>query len=162
VHYLVKATNRDGGVIYSLYGGNVPQGNDGQPLITAAAAAGLLMSDGVRPETLPRWVRSANTASLQQMRAIRNNGSFAMVQQYQMARACFALGESGHAKMEPGIRDSDLVKWSAYRANLFKAVKDAQGKDGNWPDIYLGPAYSTALALVILQLDNDYLPAFSR
>ena len=54
------------------------------------------------------------------------------------------------------------MRWSAYRALLFKAVKATQGKDGSWPDVYIGPAYSTALALMILQLDNDFVSAFSR
>jgi hypothetical protein len=54
------------------------------------------------------------------------------------------------------------VKWSAYRAALFKELKDAQGKDGAWVDKTSGPTYPTALALVILQFDNEYLPAFSR
>jgi prenyltransferase beta subunit len=162
VQYLTKATNREGGIIYSIYGGVMPQGRDGQPQITAAAAAGLLMFDGVRPDVLPRWIRNANTESLRLMVGVRNTGSFGLFQQYQMARACFALGESGHAKMEPDLREKDLVKWSAYRARLFKEIKTAQRKDGSWADIYVGPVYSTSLALIILQLDNDYLPAFSR
>lgn len=162
VQYLTKATNREGGIIYSIYGGVTPQGNDGQPQITAAAAAGLLMFDGMRPEVLPRWIGNANTASLRLMAGVRNTGSYGLFQQYQMARACFALGERGHSKMDPELLEKDLVKWSVYRAKLFKEIKNAQSKDGSWPDIYFGPVYSTAMALVILQLDNDYLPAFSR
>jgi len=162
VQYLIKSTNRDGGIIYSIFGDAVPQGNDGYPLNTAGAAAGLLMSDGVRPPTLPMWIKSAHTPSLQQIGGVRTNGSSALFQQFQMGRAAFALGETGHAKLDPEVREADRVKWSAYRAKLFKAMKATQSKNGSWPDPYFGPVYSTAMALVILQLDNDYLPAFSR
>ncbi len=38
-----------------------------------------------------------------------------------------------------------------------------QGEDGLWsqPDSY-GPAYGTAMALIILQIPNNYLPIFQR
>jgi hypothetical protein len=164
VRYLVKSTARDGGVVYSIFGGMTPeaQGNVGQPMITASAAAGVLMAEGSRPETLPRWVKSANTASVQQMPNIRNNGAFAMIQQYQMARVCYALGEHGHGRLEPSLRDAELVTWSKYRSLLFKTLKETQAKDGSWADQFFGPAYNTAMALIILQLDKDHLPAFSR
>lgn len=162
IDYLVKATNRDGGVIYSIYGGVRPMGNDGQPMHTACAAAGLLMSEGARPEALARWVKNAKTATAGQMRFIRDYGAYGLLPLYEMARAAYALGENGHRKLDPEARDADLVRWSVYRADLFKALKGAQSKDGSWPDQNYGPAYTTALALVILQLDNDYLPAFSR
>ena len=161
VRYLVNSTNRDGGVIYSIYGGAVPRGNDGQPLHTAGAAAGLLMTDGARPEVLAKWVRNAHSSTAPQLRDLRNT-SYVLHMHYHMARAAYALGESGHARLEPDARGADLLKWSAYRATAFKAVKAAQGKDGGWADPSVGPTYSTALALVILQLDNGYLPAFSR
>jgi hypothetical protein len=162
VRYLVKATHPEGGVIYSLYGGAVPALNIGQPHITATAVAAVLMSDGPRPETLSRWVKFANQTTAQQLRQIRGNDAFALLQQYQMARASFALGERGHRQLDPTPRDTELVKWSAYRAKLFKTVMESQAKNGSWPGPSFGPVYSTALALNILQLDNAYLPAFSR
>jgi hypothetical protein len=162
VAYLTRATNRDGGVVSSLYGGYVPRDFDGLPTATTAASASLLMSDGSRPEQLARWVRNANRTVFPQMLNVRAPNSIALFQQCQLARTGFALGESGHHRLDPDAPATDLVKWSAYRPALFKALKDTQNKDGSWPDSFARPIYSTALALIVLQLDNDYLPALSR
>lgn len=162
VGYLVRCTAPDGGVVYSLYGGGQAVNANVQPINTASAAAGLLMTDNARPAALSKWVRSANGAVVPQMRALRTGGAYAMFLQYQMARTAYALGEDGHARLDPDARETDRIKWSAHRASVFKAVKDAQGKDGSWPDVNFSPSYTTALALVILQLDNGYLPALSR
>jgi hypothetical protein len=162
VRYLAKCTAPNGGITYSLAVGDQLVNNNTQPLQTAGAAAALLTVDSPRPEALAKWIGSASAGAASQMRSLRNAGSYGLLLQCHMARAAYALGESGHARLDPDVRDTALVKWSAHRASVFKAVKDVQGKDGSWADPYVGPAYSTALALVILQLDNGYLPAFSR
>ena len=164
LRYLAKATNRDGGVIYSTFGGAVPMGNDGQPGISATAAAGALTGDGARPEQLAAWVRNTrSTNPAPQPQFLRNGGTYILIQQYQACRVAFALGETGHRRLDPTARDEDLFRWSVHRAKVYKALKESQGKNGSWPDDQaIGPVYATALALVILQLDNDYLPALSR
>ncbi len=163
VQYLSKATNNEGGIIYSIFGGQVPRGNDGQPMISSMAAAGALMQDGSRPELLAKWVKYANgTNTAQQLQLLRTNGIYAIPHQHHLSRVAFALGENGHRKLDPDASEESLLRWSVHRARLFKVLKETQGKDGNWPDQNFGPVYSTALTLVILQLDNDYLPAFSR
>ena len=56
--YLAKATNPEGGIVFSLANGIQPQGGDGQAPPTAAAAA-ILFSLAKRPEPLPKWVSFA-------------------------------------------------------------------------------------------------------
>ena len=85
-----------------------------------------------------------------------------MQQHLALARLANALGEDGHRKLDPRMKDADLLQWSAYRARLFGYLKATQVKDGSWADPFISPAYGTALALIMLQLDNNYLPAFSR
>src|SRR5262249_672092 len=114
VGYLVKATNRDGGVIYSINGGTVPVGNDGQLISTASAAATLLMADGVRPTTLPGWVKNASATNAQQFQFFRDSGYYGMIHQLQMARIYFSLGEGGHRKLDPDMREADLARWPNY------------------------------------------------
>ncbi len=162
--YLAKATNRDGGIIYSIFGGAVPMGNDGQPMYSAMAAAGALMRDGARPDPLAKWVKNSyGTNTAQQLQFIRNgNAVYSLLPQYHLSRVAFALGENGHQKLDSTANDAAVLRWSDYRAKFFKVLKETQGKDGNWTDGTYGPVYPTALALIILQLDNDYLPAFSR
>ena len=79
-----------------------------------------------------------------------------------MARAAFCLGDAGHRRIAPAAHDAGLVKWSEYKRAAFKPLMNAQGADGSWPDRFLGGVHNTALILTVLQLDNEYLPAFSR
>ncbi len=162
LQYLIRSSNRDGGIIYSNYGGAVPQGNDGQGMISAAAAAGLLTMDGHRPELLPQWAKFGQRDAMQQLQYVGSNPSGILMYHFHAARTAFALGETGHKKLQPDTPDDKLVRWSSYRAAAFKALKQAQSKDGSWADQSFGSQYTTALALFVLQLDNDYLPVFSR
>lgn len=160
VGYLVTATSRNGGVRFSA-GAVENAGGDSDGVATASAAAGLMMSDGARPAALAEWVKHAREISLLPRNDLFTNSN-AMAQYYSMARVAYCLGEAGHSRLAPTAADAELVKWSAYKKATFKALTGAQGADGSWPDPYLGPAHSTAHVLIVLQLDNGYLPAFSR
>jgi hypothetical protein len=166
VAHLVKATNRAGEVIYSTAGGVTPVGGDGQPASSACAAVALLASQELRPGVLRGWVKHTATTGPQQLVGLKNTTGFGLgytlLAHLQTARVYFALGEDGHRNLDPRAEDAGLMKWSAHRAALFKNVKETQGKDGSWADGNFGPAFTTALALVILQLDNEYVPALSR
>jgi hypothetical protein len=48
--------------------------------------------------------------------------------------------------------------WPAIRAELL----DRQQPDGAWADPSVGPAYGTAMALIILQMPKRYLPIFQK
>ena len=163
VRYLVQCTKPDGAIRYGRTSEFGAGDTEGPPRLGAKAASLLLTHDGPRPGQLAGWVMSANSTNApQQLQLLRNGGGYAMQYQYYLARVAYALGENGHRKLDPKARDENALRWPAHRVNLFKALTEAQGKDGNWPDPNYGPAYTTALALNILQLDNDYLPAFSR
>lgn len=161
--YLTKATNKQGGVIYTLSGGALPRGNDGQPQVSAMAAVAALGHDGARPEVLRGWVATGvGSNAAQRLQNVRAGGVYPLSDQLHIARTAFGLGEIGHRKLDPDARDGALVRWSAVRAPLFKELHKLQAKNGSWPDPNIGPEYATAVALLILQLDNDYLPAFAR
>lgn len=161
--YLGRATNMQGGIIYSLTGNVVPRGNDGQPGISAMAAASALALDS-RPGQFAGWVTNAGSAVTQQyfVSLKQGGGVYSLTQLLHVSRVAFALGDTGHRKLDPDARDAALLRWSDQRAKLFKTLKEMQGKDGSWNEVSFGPAYFSAQALVILQLDNDFLPAFSR
>ena len=61
-------------------------------------------------------------------------------------------------------REGD-AKWAAYREQMQKRlITEAQG-DGEgmfWPQGYIGPVYTTATNLTILQLDRGALPIYQR
>jgi hypothetical protein len=63
-----------------------------------------------------------------------------------------------------------LAMWTAggdYWPNWFPAIRDellARSRQGNgrWHDTQFGEAYATAMALIVLQLPNNYLPILQK
>jgi hypothetical protein len=74
----------------------------------------------------------------------------------------YTLGEDGHKKLRPDLRDDQLLKWSKYREIIFDYIASRQNQDGSWNQGYIGPVYTTSLHLLILQLDKGNLPILSR
>jgi len=57
----------------------------------------------------------------------------------------------------------DLADWEAYWKLARPAILGRQERDGLWTQGEgPGPAYATAMALIILQIPNNYLPIFQR
>lgn len=53
--------------------------------------------------------------------------------------------------------------WDTYWAQAAPQIVSRQTRDGSWPGVEgPGPAYGTAIALIILQIPNQYLPIFQR
>ncbi len=69
--------------------------------------------------------------------------------QYYAALAMWTAGDEYWMPWFPAIRDELLIKRRA-------------GSNGGWSDPYHGPAYATAMALIILQLPNNYLPILQK
>jgi hypothetical protein len=55
-----------------------------------------------------------------------------------------------------------LLKWSRYREVVFDYLATKQSTDGSWNSGAVGPVYSTALHLIIMQLDKGHLPIYQR
>lgn len=159
VRYLVKATADDGRVRYDVASPE-PDGVVGDPMLAAGAAVATMMSDGPRPDVLTKWVKYAKAGASPAMQNLATN-PIALSQQYIMARAAYGLGDDGHRRLDPAD-DEKLVTWAAYKRAAFQPLADAQAKDGGWPESTFGRALTTAHVLIALQLDNGYLPAFSR
>lgn len=164
--YYAAATTTEGGVTYSLSavrpGG--ARADVTNPVSTALAAASFLTAPR-RPPELRRWVAAAERTMPAVPGSSRPGGFTSsvafMLQSLAFARVAHALGDDGYRSLVPGA-SGGVMRWSAHRERLFPCVRGAQSPDGSWADASFGPARATALALIILQLDNDYLPAFSR
>lgn len=167
IQYLTKATTASGGVSYTITGPGSLAVGQGQGLQTAAAAAAVA-SSGRKIAPLPKWISYSkrDLPRLEQPgvppRAALNPST--LQQHLAAARVALALGETGHGALDPDAREADQFRWSPYREQLYKALKSTQLTDGSWSDSGrgIGPVYATSLALIILQLDNNYLPAFSK
>jgi hypothetical protein len=68
--------------------------------------------------------------------------------QYYAALAMWTAGDDYWTPWFPAIRDELLSK--------------RRGVGGSWSDPYYGDAYATAMALIILQLPNNYLPILQK
>jgi hypothetical protein len=157
VDFLAKATTESGVGRNPKFG---PDEVGPPPHTTAGAAAALLMHDGPRPSAFIRWIRYLQTIPVQPWPTTAN--AVAMSAQLHRARLAFALGENGHRSLDPRTNEANRTTWSRYRAKVFPTIKAAQAADGSWADTVPGPVYGSAVALIVLQMENDYLPAFSR
>jgi hypothetical protein len=65
---------------------------------------------------------------------------------YYAVQAMWHAGGEHWAKWYPAIRDTLLAR---------------QGEDGSWPDSEVCPKFGTAMAAIILQMPNNFVPIFS-
>ena len=60
------------------------------------------------------------------------------------------------------VRGEGEKPWTAYRDKIFSKILSEAGTDGSWNQGYIGPVYTTAINLTILQLENGTLPIYQR
>ncbi|TWT96103.1 hypothetical protein Pla108_31850 [Botrimarina colliarenosi] len=145
VGYIHGCTQADGGVQYSTKGGN------GRPAITAAALACLYEAGSYDDNFVPR-----------------------MKEYCQLRLAGDDSGSHGHWHYanfyysQVQYREAGDT-WDDYRrATYGKLVADATpvetplGPGYRWNQGYIGPVYTTALNLIMLQLDEGCLPIYQR
>lgn len=145
VAYIRGCTQKDGGVQYSTKGGN------GRPAITAAALACLYDAGQHDDQYIPR-----------------------MKDYCQLRLAGNDAGTNGHWHYanfyysQVQYREGGTT-WDAYRQRTFtKLMADAspvetpRGPGYRWSQGYIGPVYTTALNLIMLQLDDACLPIYQR
>jgi len=53
-------------------------------------------------------------------------------------------------------------RWSVWWPAVRQELVGQQRSDGSWEDRSVGPAYGTAMALIVLQMPKRYLPIFQR
>lgn len=159
--YLVRATRADGTLAYYNHVASDNSALESNPELPASAAFGALMSDGPRPDALARWVRAAKAGTSPAKQKLATN-PMALYQHYFLARTAYGLGDQGHRRAAPTAAPADLLTWSGYKATAFGPLCAARDRDGGWPGGYFGRAHTTATVLIVLQLDNGYLPALAR
>jgi len=139
VEYVRQCQNIDGGFKYQLEGGA-----SAWPRTAAGVAtlfyAGIYHDDAI-DRGLDYLVREALPASGKPPQAHYFYG------QYYAVQANYLAGGEAWARWWPSIRTELL---------------DAQNADGSWDDRSVGPAYGTAMSLIILQMPKRYLPIFQK
>jgi hypothetical protein len=156
--YLEKATAPGGGVVYPAPG-KVPGAiGGGRPALTAGALA-CVYPEGARRTLWKKWLVFCRDR-------LPLKGSLGMsvdeFAHYFYAPVVWRLGDNGWARLFPDSRPADRVTWTGYRAARFDWLMRQQNADGSWSNGGVGPVYSTAMHLLVLQLDNTVLPLTPR
>jgi hypothetical protein len=141
IAYIHKCTMADGGVQYSSKGGG------GRPAISAAAIACLFNAGEYDDTHVPRMLDYAE----KHLGNIANNG--------------FGHWHYAHFYYAQVMYREGGRKWEAYRDQIEKRLVSESQTEGDgafWPQGYIGPVYTTATNLTILQLDKGTLPIYQR
>jgi hypothetical protein len=145
VKYIHDCTTSTGGVQYSSKGGGE------RPAITAAAIACLYNAGEYDDKYVPRMLK------------------YCRDQLDPMSRDSFGHWHYAHFYYAQVQYRAGGETWSAYRDAIEKRIlrEATETSIGNakgyyWQQGYVGPVYTTALNLIILQLENSYLPIYQR
>src|SRR5262249_14554803 len=135
-------------------------GGERAPL-TAAAVACAFSAGEYETEFAKKWIKYCQTA-IPVDRTGRDNFGHWEYTHYYYAQVLYILGENGYAKLFPESKPPNQLTWSKYREVIFDYLVSRQGADGSWTAGYIGPVYTTAMYLTIMQLDNATLPIYQR
>jgi len=137
--YIEKCLSPNGGVKYRLGDG----GGGERPPITAAGIAVLYNAGQYDSKHLPKMFEycKANISL-----TVQAQGHDSYTHLY-YSQACFFHSEE---------------KWREYISKIGPDLVKSQMSDGRWSQNYVGDVFSTAIALIILQLENGTLPIFQR
>lgn len=146
IAYVRRCSLPDGSFSYTARGGGGRGGADAVPR-AAAGAMSLIGAGTVDPAD--RTLGPALAFLRRQVDAhLAGNGDHYWYGQYYAAQALF------HS---PSGED-----WTRYWDRAWPIIAGRQGMEGTWTSDEGGAAYGTAMALVILQIPNNYLPIFQR
>jgi len=140
IRYVKKSQNPDGGFRYMLQAGATSEFPRSAAGVVALQSAGEYASKEVRDGIA--YLRQAR----QGPRLSRRNNHY-FYGQYYAAQAMWLEGGEPWAEWYPAVRNELLGRQSA---------------SGFWTDSGVCNEYGTAMALIILQIPNDYLPIFQR
>jgi hypothetical protein len=140
--YLNRSTNDDGGIRYQLR-----DKGPSRPAITAAAVVCWFNAGEYKHESAAKALAFAeDTLSPRRGRNVRYFGHYFYAHLY-MAQAMYLSGDD---------------KWLPYFEALSEQLADTQNGDGSWDGDHVGPAYGTAVGLLILQIPYKNLPIMQR
>lgn len=159
VKYLRDSTTPKGGVIYSLANGGGHANGQERPALTAAAVACAFAAGQYQDEYAKKWIKFCKEAIPFGRQRVQHDE----YQSYYFAQAVYVLGDDRYGELFPEATDpKQWLTWSSYKEAMFDHLKTQQNPDGSWSSGYIGPVFSTAVNLTILQLDKGVLPIYHR
>ena len=155
--YLRDCTTDRGGIIYSLSTGGRVNGQE-RPALTAAAVACAFSSGQYNDEYAKKWIKYCKD----NIPIGKGRLSHDEYQSYYLAQSIYVLGDDRYGDLFPKEPKATWWTWSGYKEAMFEYLKSQQAADGSWSSGYIGPVYSTAINLTILQLDKGIVPIYHR
>lgn len=137
--YIYNCQNSDGGISYS----STSMGSS-RPAITAAALAALYNAGDYESEYVPKMWQYCKKR-LHNIGA-RNYGHWNYTYLY-YSQCVYRQG--------PDV-------WKPFRDKLYNRLAASQKSDGSWQADNIGAVYVAATNLIMLQMDNGYLPIYQR
>ncbi len=138
IQYIRDCTLPNGGVQYSSQGGGA------RPAITAAAIACLFNAGQYDNEFVPKLLDFCK----RNLSDISNDG--------------FGHWHYAHYYYSQVMYREGGAEWDDYRDRVYAKLVTEANRDGSWNQGYIGPVYTTAINLTILQLENGTLPVYQR
>jgi hypothetical protein len=154
--YLKKNTTANGGLSYTSRDAG-RQGSE-RPALTVAAIACAHKPEEHNGDLAKKWLKFSLSIGMRP-------GAYETYTLFHTAQVRHGLGEDGWAKLygqaEKGTR------WTEYRKACFDDLLSSQKQDGSWDsprglESVVGPVFTSSARLVVLQLDNETVPIFSR
>jgi hypothetical protein len=155
--YLHQSTTARGGIVYSL-----ASGGSERPALTAAAIPCAYGPGEYDNAFTKKWLRYCQQAIPLGRVARIGHDEFT---HYYYAQAAYALGDDGYARLFPRSAAAEGLTWSKYRRAMFDSFLSSQHADGSWRTAgsgSVGPVYTAAVYLTILQLDRNVLPLYQK
>ena len=140
IGYIRSCTTPSGGVRYSS------KRPDVRPAITAAAIACLFNAGEYDSEYVPKLLKFC-----------QGNSELAVSASSSQWHWHYAHYYYAQVLYREGGED-----WQTYREQIYKKLVAEQASNGAWTQGFVGPVYSTAVNLTILQLENANLPIYQR
>ena len=160
VAYLEACTTPAGGIIYSYSqsGGVARNGGERIPLVAAAVACAFSAGE-YKGDLAKRWIKFCK----EKIPLGRGRTPHNEYMHYYYSQALYVLGDDRYGAMFPNEDKKDWLTWTKYKEAVFPEILDQQDKTtGAWSVGSVGPVYTTAINLTILQLEKGILPIYQR
>ncbi len=142
VHYIERCSTPEGGICYSLSSGGGPR------LAISAAAVATLYNAGEFDAPIAERCLEFVWQNFKATDGWKKGGGHDFYCQLYASQGFYMAGDKYWDAYYPGTRD--------------ELLKSQDKSDGAWPGDFIGKAYGTSIALIILQLPYKYLPVFQR
>jgi len=159
--YLKACTSPRGALYYSF------NSKQERAAITAAGVACMFNAGEYKDELGKKWLKFCQQNIPMQLGGNMGGPRIGHDEytHYYFSQCIYVLGDNGWEKLYGPTAEADRLTWTKYRNTVCDQLLQMQNQDGSWSaggGFSVGPVYSTAMYLAIMQLDKWVLPIYQR